>query len=212
MYIRLQIILAFLLVIGPVKSQHLDDDLIQFSGVVISFDSLQPVSFTNIIVKQSKRGTTSDYYGYFSFVAKKNDTILFSALGYKTTSFIIPDSITKKRYSLIQAMTSDTLLLEETMIYPWPSSEQFKHAFINLEIPDNEVMIAKKNLALAELRERAENYPMDGSMNFKHYMDQQNYKLYYAGQSPPITIFNPFAWAEFIKAWREGKFKRKDKK
>jgi len=211
MIIRLHIILALFLIITTTKSQGFDDDLIQFSGVVITVDSLQPVSFTNIIVKQSRRGTTADYYGYFSFVAKKNDTIIFSAVGYKITSFVIPDSITKKRYSLIQAMTSDTLLLDETMIYPWPSPEQFKHAFVNLEIPDDDIMIAKKNLALAEMRERAEHYPMDGSMNYKNYMSQQTYKLYYAGQSPPITIFNPFAWAEFIKAWREGKFKRKKK-
>ena len=109
-------------------------------------------------------------------------------------------------------MTCDTLLLNETMIYPWPSIEQFKEAFINLNVPDDDYLIAKKNLALAEMRERAQNYPMDGSMNYKNFMDQQYYKLYYAGQSPPISIFNPFAWAEFIKAWREGKFKRnKDK-
>ena len=189
-------------------SQRTDDDLIQFSGVVITADSLKSLSFTNIIVKETRRGTTCDYYGYFSFVAQKNDTIIFSAIGYKTARFVIPDTITKKRYSLIQAMTSDTLLLNETMIYPWPSVEQFKQAFVSLEVPDDDYIIAKKNLALSELRERAQQFPMDASMNYKNYMDQQYYKLYYAGQTPPISIFNPFAWAEFIKAWREGKFKR----
>ena len=215
MIIRFHIILFIVsLTLLPLslKSQLIDDDLVQFSGIVITADSLKPVSFTNIIVIDSRRGTTCDYFGYFSFVAQKNDTILFSAIGYKTATFVIPDTITKKRYSLIQAMTCDTLLLNETMIYPWPSIEQFKEAFINLNVPDDDYLIAKKNLALAEMRERAQNYPMDGSMNYKNFMDQQYYKLYYAGQSPPISIFNPFAWAEFIKAWREGKFKRnKDK-
>ncbi|MCD4680819.1 MAG: carboxypeptidase-like regulatory domain-containing protein [Bacteroidales bacterium] len=214
MIIRLQIILIILFTITPtaLKSQVIEDNLIQFSGVVITVDSLKAVSFANIIVKESRRGTTCDYYGYFSFVAKKKDTIIFSAVGYKTITFIIPDTITKTRYSLIQAMTSDTLLLDETMIFPWPSTDQFKQAFINLEVPDDDYLIAKRNLALSELRERAQNFPMDGSMNYKHYMDQQYYKLYYAGQSPPLTIFNPFAWAEFIKAWRDGKFKRKKDK
>lgn len=210
-----QIIFLALLILTlslSLNAQGPNDDLIQFSGVVITADSLKPVSYANIIVKESKRGTTADFYGYFSFVAKKNDTVLFSSVGYKTTTFVIPDTISKKRYSLIQAMASDTLLLDETMIFPWPSPEQFKQAFTYLDVPDDEIMIAKKNLALAELRERAENYSMDGSLNYKNFMDQQYYKLYYAGQSPPLTIFNPFAWAEFIKAWREGKFKRnKDK-
>lgn len=63
----------------------------------------------------------------------------------------------------------------------------------------------------AQLASIAENYPMDGSMNFRHSMQLYQEKLYYNGQTQPITILNPFAWAEFIKAWQEGKFKRKEK-
>lgn len=54
----------------------------------------------------------------------------------------------------------------------------------------------------------AEQYPMDGSMNFDWSMQQQQNRLYYIGQTQPITVLNPFAWAQFIKAWQEGKFKR----
>jgi hypothetical protein len=49
---------------------------------------------------------------------------------------------------------------------------------------------------------------MDGSLNYKHYMNQQTDKLYYIGQTQPISLFNPFAWAQFVKAWKEGKFKQ----
>ena len=99
MIIRFHIILFIVsLTLLPLslKSQLIDDDLVQFSGIVITADSLKPVSFTNIIVIDSRRGTTCDYFGYFSFVAQKNDTILFSAIGYKTATFVIPDTITKK--------------------------------------------------------------------------------------------------------------------
>jgi len=51
---------------------------------------------------------------------------------------------------------------------------------------------------------------MDGSMNYRNYMDQQVGRLYYRGQAQPIPLFNPFAWAEFVKAWKRGDFKRKD--
>jgi hypothetical protein len=80
-----------------------------------------------------------------------------------------------------------------------------------MNIPDDEYHIAMKNLEKQEMKERAMNYPMDGSMNYRNYMQQRTSELYYYGQAQPITILDPFAWARFIKAWKEGKFKRQDK-
>src|ERR1035438_3153388 len=89
------------------QAQEPGNDLLQFSGITITADSLNPVPFTKIFIKNAKKGTTSDVYGYFSFVARKHDTIIFNALGFKPEQFIIPDSVTKNRYSLIQFMTGD---------------------------------------------------------------------------------------------------------
>jgi hypothetical protein len=186
-------------------------DLVQFSGAVVTGDSLHPVSFTHIIDHNIGFGTISDYYGYFSFVARKGDTITFSAIGFKKAHFVIPDTIHNNRYTMFQVMTSDTVYLSETVIYPWPTKEQFKEAFLNLEIPDDDLEIARKNLDRYELYVRAEAMPMDGSMNYRNYIDQTVSKLYYAGQTQPISLLNPFAWAQFIKAWQDGKFKRKDR-
>ncbi|MCK9421807.1 MAG: carboxypeptidase-like regulatory domain-containing protein [Bacteroidales bacterium] len=193
---------------------NLDDDrnLVQFSGITITADSLNPVPYTRIFDKTSHRGTTSDISGYFSFVAHKNDTVLFTALGFKPASFIIPDTITKQRYSLIQLMTSDTLTLTAAYIFPWPTLEDFKRAFIETKIPDDDLEIARKNLLAADIRMRAENYPMDAQMNYNNYIENQTSKLYYFGQQQPFQIFNPFAWAKFIKAWKEGKFKSQEER
>ena len=187
-------------------------DVIQFSGVAVDAENLDPVSFTNVMIKNTRRGTISDYHGYFSFVALKSDTIVFSAIGYKESNFVIPDTITGNRYSLIHVMDSDTILLAPTVIYPWPTEEDFKEAFVKLDIPDDDIEIARKNLAKAEMKERAMNYKMDGSMNYQNYIERETSKLYYAGQTQPISLLNPFAWAEFIKAWKEGKFKNPKKK
>lgn len=216
MQVRITIIILIVsCIINTVTAQveATDEGVIQFSGVVVDAKNLDPVSFTNIMIKGTRRGTISDYYGYFSFVALKNDTIQFSAIGYKESDFIIPDTITKNRYSLIHVMDADTILLAPTVIYPWPTEEDFKRAFVTLDIPDDDLEIARKNLAKAEMKERAFNMKMDGSMNYQNYIDQQTSKLYYAGQTQPISLLNPFAWAKFIKAWKEGKFKRdKDEK
>jgi len=206
------LILCLFLIISvfysDVKAQ--DNKLIQFSGVVVTSDSLTPLPFVSIAVKNTRKGTITDYYGFFSFVAKKGDIIVFSTVGYKPVMFKIPDTITHQRYSLIQTLAADTVLLSETVIYPWPSPEQFKNAFININIPDDEYRLAEKNLARAEMKERFNNYKMDGSMNYKYAMDRVNSRLYYAGQLPPNNLLNPFAWAKFIQAWRNGDFKRKN--
>ena len=51
--------------------------------------------------------------------------------------------------------------------------------------------------------------PSDGKEAANRYLTQQATKQYYSGQIPPMNIFNPFAWNEFIKCWKRGDFKKK---
>ena len=201
--------LLFLIVYNLIINAQDNESFIQFSGIVVSEDSLQPVPFCTIIDKETKRGTTSDYFGYFSFVASKGDSISFSSIGYKKNTFIIPDTLTSNKYSLIQVMYSDTIILKTAVIYPWPSKEQFAKAFVETKIPNDDYQRAMSNLSRSQLQERMEFTPMDGGLNFKWQQQQIQSKLYYAGQYAPITLLNPYAWAKFIEAWRRGDFKKK---
>ena len=184
-----------------------NDNYIQFSGIVVSEDSLQPVPYCSIIDKVTRRGTTSDYFGYYSFVAGKGDTIIFSSIGYKKNEFIIPDTLTSNKYSLIQVLYSDTILLKTAVIYPWPSKEQFAKAFVETKIPNDDYQRAMNNLSRAQLNERMEFTTMDGALNFKWQQQQIQSKIYYNGQYAPNSLLNPFAWAKFIEAWKRGDFK-----
>jgi len=210
--IEILTIFLFFSVSKLLEAQENTGNLVQFSGVTITSDSLNAVPFAKISIKKTNRGTTSDLMGYFSFVAHKQDTILFSALGYKPASFIVPDTITKSRYSLIQLMTGDTLTLSAAIIFPWPTLEDFKYAFANTKAPDDDLERARKNLDSEDISFRIQNYPMDARMNYNNYIENQTSKLYYFGQQQPFNIFNPFAWAKFIKAWKDGEFKRKKAK
>ncbi|HPB25176.1 MAG TPA: carboxypeptidase-like regulatory domain-containing protein [Bacteroidales bacterium] len=193
-----------------VASQVIADTTpVQFSGIVVTADSLKPIPFVNILIKDTWRGTVTDLYGFFSFVAHPKDVVVFNALGYKTVFYTIPDTLTINRYSLIQVLRPDTLLMNETVIYPWPTYEQFKQAFVNTDIPDDELERAKKNIDELEKRILFDELPMSSSMNFRNYIDNKVSQLYYAGQYRPNNLLNPIAWAQFIKAWREGKFKVK---
>jgi len=183
------------------KAQVVNKGLVQFSGVVVTGDSLQPVPYSSIIVRGTYRGTISDYGGFFSFVAQMGDTIDFSAVGFKKSSFVIPDTLQTDRYSLIKIMSSDTFLLREAVIYPWPTKEQFRQAFLDLRVPDDDLDRARRNMALE----------VDGSGNYKTMLLERQTKVYTNGQYPAISLLNPIAWAQFIESWQRGDFKRKNK-
>ena len=170
---------------------------------------MRPLPFVSIIVKDSYRGTISDYNGFFSFVSQVGDTLVFSAIGYKKARYIVPDSLKSDRYSIIKIMTRDTILLQETIIYPWPNRAQFKQAFLRLRVPDDDYERARRNLSLAELRSRMQSLPLDGSGNYKASMLETQDNIYGAGQYRSISLLNPIAWANFIEAWQRGDYKRK---
>ena len=191
----------------PAFAQPEKPRLVQFSGVVVT-DSLLPVPFTNIMVKDTYRGTMSDVYGYFSFVAQEGDTVLFSALGFTRSNYMIPTDLPENRYSMIHVMGRDTIWLKEQVVVPWPSKEQFADAFLNLRLPADDYQLTMRNLSPAEMMQRLENLPPDGASSYQYQMAMDQTRLYYSGGTPAINLFNPIAWAQFIQAWKSGKLKK----
>lgn len=183
--------------------------LIQFSGVVVT-DSLSPVPFTNIMIKNTYRGTMSDVFGYFSFVAQEGDTILFSAVGFMRDQYVVPTDLPENKYSMIHVMSRDTIRLKELSVYPWPSREQFREAFLNLRLPDDDLQLAMRNMSPAEMVQRMENMPPDAYQSFQYQMALDQTRLYYSGGTPAVNLFNPIAWAQFLQAWQSGAFKKQD--
>ena len=215
---KIQLVLLLLILIAatafaqekkPKVPEKKGPSLIQFSGVVVEGNDLRPVPYTSIIVRNTHRGTISDFYGYFSFVARLNDTIEFSAIGFSPAQYIIPDTLTSNTYSLIQVLLKDTVYLRLTEVFPWPSKEQFKQAFLNLDLPEDDMARASKNMDRSDLKDQMVGMAMDASLNYKYSSQQYQSKLYYAGQYPPNNLLNPIAWAKFIKAWKNGDFKKK---
>ena len=60
--------LLFFMIANNTFAQKANEDLVQFSGVVVTNDSLQPIPYTSVIIKHAYRGTLTDFYGFFSFV------------------------------------------------------------------------------------------------------------------------------------------------
>lgn len=208
--IILLVLSGILINISNACAQTKEKKIIQFSGVVVTGDSLKPVPFTNIFVTGTKHATVSDYYGFFSFAAEEGTDITFSAVGFKKAHFLIPDTCNEKRYSMIQILFLDTIMLREATIYSWPTREQFRQAFLNMDNLNDDMARAQKNLAKEEMEIISMNMGMSGQENFKNTMQQYQTRMYYAGGRPPISIMDPLKWAEFVKAWKRGDFKSKE--
>ncbi len=182
--------------------------LIQLSGVVVSHDSLEQMPFTTVFDKESRRGTIADYYGYFSMVVFPGDTLMFSYYGYKTSSFIVPDTLKENRYSIIHLLHKDTIELPSVTVYPWPSREDFARAFLEMKPYDDALRRAQKQLSGENLAFAASTLSSDASLSFGWAQNQQNTKLYTMGQSPVNNLLNPYSWASFIQAWKSGQLSR----
>jgi hypothetical protein len=183
--------------------------LVQLSGVVISSDSLQEMPYAAVYNKSVHRGTIADIYGFFSIVVQPGDTILFHYYAHKPSSYIVPDSLSQERYSIIHMMTVDTIQLSEVVIYPWPSREAFAQAFIEMNPYDDAMLRAQKQLSGQSLADIASLVSSDASLSYGNVMNQQNTRLYTMGQSPVNNLLNPFAWAKFLQKWRSGELQRK---
>jgi hypothetical protein len=185
--------------------------LLQLSGKVVVFeaDSLRGMPFASVIIRSKKSGSVTDYFGFFTLVASPGDVVEFVSLGYRDAQYIVPDTLKATHYSIVQVMKRDTFQLPEVPVYPWPSKEEFKAAFLKLNVPNDDLTRAQKNLAAEEMRELVKGLNYDGYDNYLYSMQQRYQKMQYIGQYPPNNLLNPFAWAKFIRDLKAGKLKVK---
>jgi len=201
-------------VIAVYAQDKKDNDAVQVSGIVMTSDSLGPVSYATIAVKGTSRGTYANFDGFFSIVVRKGETLQFMAIGYEMKEYTVPEDHVGDRLTLVQLLTDDAYNLPETVIFPWPSREHLKLEFLALDVAEDLEDRAKENLDQRQLAAIGEAMAMDGNENSDMYLRQQARSFYsYGNQTPYMGIFNAFAWAKFIKAWKNGEFKKKkDKK
>jgi hypothetical protein len=195
--------------IGHQANAQYDSTLVQLSGLVMTADSLK--SLPQMLLKNARRKVVaiSDFEGFFSVVVKEGDTIYFSQIGYRTTSYIVPKNLQENRYSIVQLMVNDTINLPATTIRPWPTRQKFAYEFVHGNFEDDQLETARKNIEKENLDQISINMSMDGAENYRSYMNKQYQQYYWSGQSPPMRLLDPIAWSQFFNAWKEGKFKKK---
>jgi len=185
------------------------DSVVQLYGIVMTADSLIGIPAVSITIKGQSRGTMTNNQGVFSIVVLKGDVVEFSHVSYKPKTVIIPKDLVGTQHSVVQLMVEDTVYLPATIIRPRPTPQQFERDFVKVPVPDDDIEIARRNNDVAKRRVLMQSTPADGAgataMQFRNVANRATY----AGQIPPQNIFNPAAWAEFIKSWKRGDYKRK---
>ena len=203
--------IAFLIFPVAAKAQFetFKDSVVQLYGIVMTADSLKGLESVSVMIKGQNRGTITNSKGVFSIVVLKGDQVIFTSIGFKPKTVLIPSNLEGNQHSIIQLMVNDTIYLAATIIKARPSRAQFERDFLNTEVPDDYIAVARKNNSEATRKILVANLPTDGRESSSQYLRQNANKAYYQGQAPPMNIFNPFAWSEFIKAWKRGDFKNK---
>ena len=198
---KLLILLPLILAYGLIQAQRTSNPVL-LTGVVMEADQHTPLPYVNIQLNKTMYGTASDSNGYFSIFVNPGDTLRFSSIGYRTAYFVMPYTITDNRYSLIQLMRREAILLEEVVVFPWPTLEQFKEAFLDAEVPVTQQDLVTE--VQKDVRQDVKKFELD-----EYQADQLRYQRLYELNEifPPNNFLNPMRWSNFVRSVREAEKK-----
>ena len=190
--------------------------IVQVSGVILTTDSsAQHVPNANISVIGRDLNSQSGDDGFFSMVAVPGDSILIKRFGFEPSKLYIPDSLIGDAYLAIVTMQWLSVELEEVILYPWPRPEALNRELLSMKGETTERDIAMRNLALSALKEQAAAMGMDPGQIQRYAIKAQEQNLYDYGRNGAFNnagsailgrLSNPFAWAQFFKAIKQGDF------
>ena len=155
------------------------------------------------------------FWRVFFSSCNQGDTLYFSSVGYYSSTYIVPLDIQGQYYSIKQNLEPDTMLINEVVLYPWPSKENFAKEFLALDPPITDVERAKRNLEINALLQVAMSMEDDIYAMQDYAIAVQNNAIYnqsmYYGSNGKQALFsqflNPFAWVSFFEALKNGDLK-----
>ncbi len=185
-----------------------DNELVQVSGVVVSRDTAHvAIPFASVYNKTLKLGTYSNIDGFYTIIARPGDSIMVTSIGYLENVFAVPNIISNNSWVHHVVLTSRAYLLTETRVYPWGTRDQFRKAFVEMKLPDDDMVRYQKNLSPQQMKQLADMLNNDGKSASMATLQKYANSYYYKGQIQTANIFNPLAWAQFFNDLSTGKYK-----
>ncbi len=175
--------------------------VIQLSGIVRN-DSLKALAFAHVIVKGIGRGTITNSLGDYSLATYTGDTIIFSCLGHKRKTFIVPKKVKGYQYSINPVLKIDPVMLGEALVLPWSDYQEFKQEVLSMKLPEDEYKRAVDNINYIVERAKLEPYRMTPSAAFRNQMQDINYR-----KTRGTPTINLLGISKLIQAIQNGEIK-----
>jgi hypothetical protein len=134
----LLIILILLFYCNSSKAARIENDsLVRVSGQIITKSST-PIPLAHILVKGKRGGQICDSLGIFHLQVKKLDTLIISALGFKSQEWVVP-FISNTSLPLFYPipLKKTAYLINEVNVFAFGTWEDFKADFLKLEIKND---------------------------------------------------------------------------
>jgi len=208
------IFIIFILLIFVSFSFSQEKKIVQIRGLVTNQQN-DILSYTFIYDKYAQKGYLTNDKGELNIFVERGTELIFSHIGYKKFSYTIPMIGKTNLLFLRIKLITDTIFLKEITIFPWKTYQQFIQAFLNTQIPNDDISKAEYNFAILKSQLSTmedDDYFQSASIAYKINQQRMANELYWKGQSQPMQIFNIMAWQEFIRYIREGKFKNPNKR
>jgi CarboxypepD_reg-like domain len=176
--------------------------VIQLSGFVTDTATMM-LPGVHVYVPKAGRGTPTTNSGFFTLPVLVGDSVVFSSVGYKRTSYIVPD-LPKDSWTIFVELAPDITLMNEAVVMGIPTEELFKEAVLAMNIPlDNNVDPKALNNEMIALMARTT--PLDGAGNYKYYIDQWSNSAGDKFRPQYNPFLDPIKWAKFIKSLKKKK-------
>ncbi|MEY2760785.1 MAG: hypothetical protein RLZZ96_685 [Bacteroidota bacterium] len=211
--VRVLGMLAFSLLSFSAFSQG-QDKTVLFQGRVVASSNAEFLPLAYIFNPQAGRGALTDNFGQADMYVFPGDSLVISYIGYQKKYYIVPKD-TELVHQVVIPMEEMTTMLREVKVFRHSSEEEFKQAFLAMELRDAKQRDnARENLEQSKLNVYALQAGMGTSSNFRNFSDMmissQANKNFFS--SPMLALTNPFAWMSFIQSVKNGDLKRKDYK
>ena len=188
-------------------AQNADRPLVQFSGIIYNADNNSVVPYATVTnLSTGKQVGAANYEGYFSFVAQEQDSLKFTSVGYFPTTIAVPKDIGKKSIIVEIRMRAQVVNLPMVRIFPWATTDEFRHDFLAMKVADDDLEIAHKNLSATSINTMMKALPLSGYESFNA---QDKHNAVANSHSFTNPLLNPFAWGSLIRDIAAGDKARK---
>lgn len=196
----LTIILLFFVVAVFGQTESRSNKLVQFSGIITDTDSNAVVPYVTITnVSYNEQKYSANYQGYFSFVARTGDTVVFSAVGFTSKTFVIPNEVVDRKYTAMVKLKAEIVYLRSVRVSPWATVEEFNKEFLSMKVADDDMAIAKRNLSQKSIKGMSltlePNAQEIGNMNYRNNFD----RMMNVNMRQTNPLLNPFAWGKLMQ-------------